>query len=533
MDYNELANKVKAKYPGAYDDMDNMTLAKSVIQKHPEYSDVTFSDQHQDNISDIPGNAVKDVSGILETLRRGGQGILDLPKDTYETGKQIFQGQPVSETPIGQDVKTLGNVALQSLPHGVTDPNASNLPVVGQYRVEPGSIFRQYQDLAAQPLKSIPGKIGETMKQAYPGNPITEHPVNSALALAPLAKPILSSVREIPGVDEGLNKASDYIRQNIVAPNARRTLGKFPMKMPIDEANQVGLDAMDQGVIKNPITNPIQSTPKSMLNRVTDLNESIGENIGNFLRGQGEGLNATKAAQELDQVKGQFMNDPEIVAKVDRAKEMILRNSNNPVQDTIVPERIPQTMDFAKGNKIKTLFQKKVNYFSDAANQEGGKAIASNLRNSIDSQLDDLTTKLGNKGDMQSFLADKNLYGSTSKMQDALTNQVNRDARNMPVSLPTTVVTAAAGGLKGLIYEWTKRYGSATAASMANDVAKALQSSPEFELTKGAVSKAAIPAISESEKKSITKDKAKEFLDKAGGDKARARQIARKAGYSW
>lgn len=537
--------------------------------------------------ADIPGNAIKDAGGILSTVGRAGQGLIDLPKDVYNTGKGMMGGQSFSDTPIGQDVNTVGGAALDALPHGVNEN--------GSYKIEPGSIFRQYQDLAAEPLKHIPGKIGETMKQAYPENPLMEHPLNSALALAPLAGPAMNAAREIPAVDEGLNAASKGIRENYVAPNARRALGKFPMKMPIEEANQVGLDAMDQGVIKNPLTNPLNSSKKAMLGRAEKLNDSLGENIGNFLKGQGDGIDVGKAVDELDKVKEQFYHDPAVVAKVERAKKLLMRNSDAPqyqpastevihgnsttetvpngfteipagaetksifkgfseypsktVDDAVVDpltgqksnissqepygdiykgtsivgnsqdissprsqivgkskdieipggktivqrggkpinwtgiEKSPQ-MEFTKANKIKSMFQKKVNYFSDAANQESGKAIAGNLRNSIDMQLDELTKKLGNPEGMQDFKANKKMFGSTRKMEDVLTGQVNRDSRNMPISPISLMVGSAeavAGGalkgtLTGLVAQWTKQYGSATAASMMNDVSKALSS---------------------------------------------------------
>ena len=42
MDYQDFAKRIRGKYPGAYDDMDDLALAKKVVDKHPQYSDVTF-----------------------------------------------------------------------------------------------------------------------------------------------------------------------------------------------------------------------------------------------------------------------------------------------------------------------------------------------------------------------------------------------------------------------------------------------------------------------------------------------------------
>ena len=36
----QLAQRIRAKYPGAYDDMDDAALEKAVLAKHPEYADL-------------------------------------------------------------------------------------------------------------------------------------------------------------------------------------------------------------------------------------------------------------------------------------------------------------------------------------------------------------------------------------------------------------------------------------------------------------------------------------------------------------
>src|ERR1019366_3893121 len=41
--YSALASKVRAKFPGDYDDLSDDDLGKSVITKHPEYQDLVQS----------------------------------------------------------------------------------------------------------------------------------------------------------------------------------------------------------------------------------------------------------------------------------------------------------------------------------------------------------------------------------------------------------------------------------------------------------------------------------------------------------
>lgn len=45
MDYKELAQRVKQKYPGQYDDLDDKTLAQKIVSKYPDsYGDTTFNE---------------------------------------------------------------------------------------------------------------------------------------------------------------------------------------------------------------------------------------------------------------------------------------------------------------------------------------------------------------------------------------------------------------------------------------------------------------------------------------------------------
>src|SRR5687767_4998223 len=62
-----LAAKVRAKYPGVYDDLDDATLERQVLAKYPQYADLAEpeevpapgGDQLLQNIKNIGGQAVK------------------------------------------------------------------------------------------------------------------------------------------------------------------------------------------------------------------------------------------------------------------------------------------------------------------------------------------------------------------------------------------------------------------------------------------------------------------------------------------
>ena len=98
MEYTELASKIRSKYPGAYDDLDDTALAQKIVSKYPQYSDTTFSTSQQDQSSGLAESAVSaitpEVQGpppkepFLQRLARGTRQMF-LPKDMGEV-KALF-----------------------------------------------------------------------------------------------------------------------------------------------------------------------------------------------------------------------------------------------------------------------------------------------------------------------------------------------------------------------------------------------------------------------------------------------------------
>lgn len=79
-DEQTLAQRVKAKYPGAYDDMDDAALEKSVLAKHPEYADMPKTSAQPPSSTIGPDNR-----GLLQrandwwTRKPDYEGTLDRP----------------------------------------------------------------------------------------------------------------------------------------------------------------------------------------------------------------------------------------------------------------------------------------------------------------------------------------------------------------------------------------------------------------------------------------------------------------------
>lgn len=108
MNYKEFAGKIRAKYPGSYDDLDDMTLAKSIVDKYPvEYSDVKFDDPKPSllrkgwNALAIPEQKSKEGLQMLAKLSEPKQEVtgnllrdvvVNAPKIGFETLSEVAPG---------------------------------------------------------------------------------------------------------------------------------------------------------------------------------------------------------------------------------------------------------------------------------------------------------------------------------------------------------------------------------------------------------------------------------------------------------
>lgn len=93
---SELGQKVKKKYPGAYDDLSDLELGQKTKAKYPEYSD--FTDEPK---TGVKADYQTRVGKASEAFTRGFEG-----KQT--TGESVFQA-------VGQGAGLVGDIALQGL----------------------------------------------------------------------------------------------------------------------------------------------------------------------------------------------------------------------------------------------------------------------------------------------------------------------------------------------------------------------------------------------------------------------------------
>lgn len=415
-------------------------------------------------MSNLAQNA-KEMGGGLTRIARG---INDLPADIYNSAKSMFKGQPLTDTPLFQDAKTVGGAVMNAVPKIVNQK--------GNYRLEPGAIYRQYESLAAQPLKYVPG-IGDDVKAAYPENPLYEKPLDSALALLPLAKPLAAGASKVPILKNATQAVGEKM-QGVAQNMGRRSLGLTKRYLgkegELEAGNRAAQTALDQGVIRNPITNPFSSSADDMLARAEKLDETSGRNIGNFLKDQNKSFDWQKTVSDLEELKMRFPADPTVISQIDNVKAIVEGTA----------QRHKGRIPFEEANRLKSYIQNKINWNSDKASAQVGQQAAGTIRGSLDNQLNEVS---GAGPDFQAFKQNKKIFGDTQLMQKGLLNKRSADSGNLMIS-PYSVLVGAGSGvgtgsiLKGIATtmatEWAKRYGAATASTMANNMAKLFLGDP-------------------------------------------------------
>lgn len=316
-------------------------------------------------------------------------------------------------------------------------------------------------------------------------------------------------------VGKGLTKVlSPEAWQSLAQSRGAKALGftKRLLNTPqkIARAGETAQTMLDKGVITS------GATPDIMNERVANLINQSGSDIGKYLKNVGMGYETQSAVDALNNIRpkssgGNLLNGglyDQINSKIDTAIDTI--KANGPV--------IP----FDQANSIKSLLQDIVNWNSTKFESRTGKAIAQTMRQSIDDTLEDLAKNpkiLGteevigapgskeltagkvfrtkspeqSEAEFNKFLDNKKAYGAAQEAQDALANRLSSQYGNKSFGLTDTVLTAPIaaaemiqgrpplGAIASLAGKASgERFGNQTISAMSDSVAKGLKQSYNF-----------------------------------------------------
>lgn len=114
----QLAAKIRAKYPGSYDDMDDETLERTVLEKHPEYKDLV-KDRPLYSDKEVDPNLIKNRDYYREIESAGGDTKINSP-----AAKSFQKPQPKKLEKVNPpNVETPEEPGILSkIYHAVSDP---------------------------------------------------------------------------------------------------------------------------------------------------------------------------------------------------------------------------------------------------------------------------------------------------------------------------------------------------------------------------------------------------------------------------
>jgi hypothetical protein len=195
---NPLVDKVRAKFPGEYDDMDDATLTKAVLAKYPEYSDLAAPP-----LSAAPGAPPKTLDSgegpVAQGMTTFERKFADMPGQLWGALRSSWMDKPTPDTRPNNllqnsldDVKSLNPIAKNegntAMNVGATAANLLPLvvdPAGGGIMESPIAKIASAAKGALPPSTAEAGKLFQPIEAAAKSTPVDSSP---ARAIAEEAK---------------------------------------------------------------------------------------------------------------------------------------------------------------------------------------------------------------------------------------------------------------------------------------------------------------------------------------------------------
>lgn len=355
----------------------------------PAAKPVDFSDlggeKLDQNWGDIWGNIVPDAEntfkGTSSLALRAGKGVMDLPTDAITTGLQELNGVNPMQTPLGQDVKTVGS--------GIVD--------------------------------AVKG-MGRSIPAVFNKEEWINHPFQNALTVASFIDPLLEGTEGAGGLIKGLGESAERKGGNIASdlmalpgdevkrmnpammpnPEAVETVGRHAN--PADLRTQAGIKGLNEGIVGKFGDEAGDIWPRVM-QKMNEAGEQVNqalEGIKNQSKINGEYPNLTNPVYDPLHVEA----NPILKPLIDKSTELI--NSSDPE-------------DIAEGKTWKTSY----NILADKANANGGRLTFDDIHN----EMQRVGNRLGKatKGS-EKYNIYKAQYAHLAEIRDAMVDQVAKQS---------------------------------------------------------------------------------------------------------
>lgn len=289
----------------------NQAVSKAASQigqsKQPQNDPMSLGGFGENVLKDIPYQAKQIGSGLVNLGKASYEAPFQAGKTLFNTGKQLYEGQSLGQTDLGQAADQAGNIVVGMLPH----PNPEK-PLLPLKNWEPGGLLQN----VAHPY---------------------EHPIGAALDVATAVLPfageakgtsMLSKTAEAPSLfRKGASKVLSLLgpeEESLMArmndPKAIQEAGTiadvsntFPgignkfnkiIGHLSDKADQVISKSTTDALAKEDVMNAVQKARKNLGGIYTDE----GRTAAKTLERVGNSFNRTRNAVTQNQVRGIIQN---------------------------------------------------------------------------------------------------------------------------------------------------------------------------------------------------------------------------------
>ncbi|MDR1952293.1 MAG: hypothetical protein LBQ37_02115, partial [Elusimicrobiota bacterium] len=174
INYHEFSERIRAKYPNEYDDMDDEALAKAVVKKYPEYSDwVQFDKGITDYItggvplSSAPGELLKaalaGATGLVAKIPETVQRMADNLAVADYNIPNVYPNYPVNYAPLINQ----NNQSIPSYPNNYSPQTSHNIQALAPKPILNVDVLGAVSNIAGKASRGIKEWGNETF-EAHP-----------------------------------------------------------------------------------------------------------------------------------------------------------------------------------------------------------------------------------------------------------------------------------------------------------------------------------------------------------------------------
>lgn len=256
----QFAARIRAKHPGAYDDMNDNELTMSVINKHPEYRDLVNA-QAKEPIEDGALPIAANPLGQLSSINEMGRSLL-------EKAQQGVAGTMNNPEIAGPKVQALGHVLGSALGMGAEAINPTTK--LGQATMLAAPFAMGAASGIGNLSKNLAGNetMAQGMTTSMGGIERNHQAILNDPSILSRAKPVEQASEDYANRIPGLQGLVDYIRGT--SKKSVPTFGDFTKTLDESKANI----ASGSGTLQDAL-NQVQSVNKIMAHKEFTKDPSI------------------------------------------------------------------------------------------------------------------------------------------------------------------------------------------------------------------------------------------------------------------